>query len=355
MWIILLDHSGSMGQPFRENKRPSELRGRIRISDAFTKFDAAKESLLERLEEPSTVESLAIMGFTSTTSLVFKGKTDQIHKAQTAIKNLRPNNGTDIAQALFDAKSLVIDSIMSNDAIARVLVISDGLSDISEAEQAAKDLSNLSGITVIIDVIIIDPTDEDDAVARAIAIRGTVQPVTSRAQLKQATDEVVNDWQRPSVAKKEAEISDMLEMDAAPSEMKARRVIGFPLISFLVIIFLMVGIAYFLFSNRGDDHDDTFLAYFAMRQKAGVLISWQIRPNVNPVLFRVETKSTSGQVILVKSIDTEKKQLQYRVVDDTQEALSRKRVMYRLVYRDIEGKESLTHWFKVKSTGKQKK
>jgi hypothetical protein len=66
MWIVLLDHSGSMGEPFEEHG-PST--SRTRAVDSEIKLDAAREVLLEEIEEELKAQDpdleLAIFAFTS--------------------------------------------------------------------------------------------------------------------------------------------------------------------------------------------------------------------------------------------------------------------------------------------------
>src|SRR5262249_6015448 len=70
----------------------------------------------------------------------------------------------------------------------RLLVISDGLSDLEAAQRAAQPLAQRGAI---IDVILIDPTDSGETVARSIAMHGEVQAVTSSEALDQRIDETV--------------------------------------------------------------------------------------------------------------------------------------------------------------------
>jgi hypothetical protein len=58
MWIILIDHSGSMGDPFSGNQTFS---GRSTESKANLKLEAAVDSILERLPGRSPNEQLQVV------------------------------------------------------------------------------------------------------------------------------------------------------------------------------------------------------------------------------------------------------------------------------------------------------
>lgn len=170
MWIILLDCSGSMGEPFRGL---STFEGRSVLAKADLKLDAARHALLERLPGIGKAK-IALFTFTEQPSFILDGEANERDRIRDALDQLVPNDGTDIAAALRAA--LEYADALSDPGVLRVLVVSDGLSDLEAAQEAAQ---SLAGRGAIIDVILIDPTDEGEAVARAIAIEGEVQAVTS--------------------------------------------------------------------------------------------------------------------------------------------------------------------------------
>lgn len=175
MWLILLDHSGSMGDPFSGKV---EFAGRTRESHAAIKLEAAKEALLEHLQGLGTPSRVALIEFTSTASIVFDGQSDDRAGIQQVLDALEPVNGTDIAAALDKAAEYV--GGVKDALTMRVLVVSDGLSDLESAKAAA---GRLAAQKAVIDVILIDPTTDGEAIARAIAVSGSVSAVTSAKEL----------------------------------------------------------------------------------------------------------------------------------------------------------------------------
>ncbi len=182
MWIILLDCSGSMGDPFSGR---STFEGRATPAKADIKLTAAKAALLERLPGLGHT-AVALFAFTEKSSLVFEGLANEHPRIRAVLDTLNPNDGTDIAAAL-NAAFTYAES-RPDEIILRLLVISDGLSDLEAAQRAAQYLAQRGAI---IDVILIDPTDKGEAVARAIAMHGEVQAVTSSEALDQRIDEAV--------------------------------------------------------------------------------------------------------------------------------------------------------------------
>lgn len=182
MWIILLDRSGSMGQPFSGK---SEFAGRSRQSQSAVKLDAAKEALREHLLGLGSPSPIALFEFTSTASLIFEGMSHDSIGIQQALDRLSANNGTNIAAAL--TKAFEYANQVQGVSIFRILIISDGLSSQEPAERAARQLESRPSL---IDAILIDPTSDGEAVARAIAIGGTVWAVTSPEELAREVGEV---------------------------------------------------------------------------------------------------------------------------------------------------------------------
>lgn len=207
MWILLLDHSESMGRPFQGQ---TDFAGRKRTAQAAIKLAAAKSALIEHLAGIGGATRLALFGFTATASLLYEGMSGDQSGVQRAIDPLQAENGTDIAAAL-DAAGDHIRTI-SGVPIFRVLLISDGLSD---RERAAAAAQRLVAQGVVIDVILIDPTAEGEAVARAIALNGSVAAVTSPAELAKGVAEA---------AQQEQELARQAEAILAAVEEEARGV-----------------------------------------------------------------------------------------------------------------------------------
>jgi hypothetical protein len=178
MWIVLLDHSGSMGDPFGGE---AAFAGRARPSEAATKLEAAKEALLADLSGLGPSTRIALIAFTEQPSLRFEGLCSQVDEIRTQLDLLHPEDGTDIGNAL-DFAARYLEGRPEDAGARRALVISDGLSDLADARAAAERL--VAASSVVIDAILIDPSEEGEQVARAIAIDGRVDAVTSAVGLR---------------------------------------------------------------------------------------------------------------------------------------------------------------------------
>lgn len=178
MWIILLDHSGSMGDPFQGE---AEFAGRVRESNALTKLESAKQALLTDLASLGTSTRIAIIAFTDQVSLRYEGLSGQMEEIRAELDRLQPNDGTDIANAL-DFAVKYVAGVTELRGPRQVLVISDGLSDLDAARTAAERL--VEAASGAIHAILIDPTEEGEQLARAIAIGGRVDAVTSPGELR---------------------------------------------------------------------------------------------------------------------------------------------------------------------------
>jgi len=177
-----------MGEPFR-GKTAQEFSGRARVSQAEIKLDAAKESLLEHLSSLGSPSRVVLVEFTSRASVIFDGLSNNRDELQRVLDTLEPDNGTDIAVALNTARRHIQ---LKDIPRFSVLVISDGLSNLEPAEEEAQQLARN---TEIINVILIDPTDEGESVARAIiatTIYGTVSAVTSAQALSDKTGQYLH-------------------------------------------------------------------------------------------------------------------------------------------------------------------
>ena len=173
MWVILLDHSGSMGDAFSGSTGSfGSLRTRPASSDV--KLEAAKSALMDHLRGLPFPVRVALFEFTSSASLVFDGSSDAEASIREALQRLSPSDGTDVAAAFASAEEFVKQ--VTGERILRCLLISDGLSDPETARAAAESLADQG---VVIDVILIDPTGDGETLARSVAVEGTVIAVTS--------------------------------------------------------------------------------------------------------------------------------------------------------------------------------
>lgn len=181
MWIVLLDHSGSMGEPFQANAQQIKSVGRVRSVEAEIKWEAAKKSFLLELRRLPEDMEVMLFGFMEQTHLIFSGYASQVDEFERRLNAVSPDDGTDIAAALHNIRDHA-------DKRPQALLITDGLSDLENAKAEARQCAN---IRVRVDVLVIDPTDEGVEMARAIAgiTQGRWDPVTSAAELEKSMNE----------------------------------------------------------------------------------------------------------------------------------------------------------------------
>ena len=108
---------------------------------------------------------VALFGFTSRVSLIHEGDGGLPAPFASAIAKVKATNGTNIAVAL-EAAIARAGPLEDRPTITRVLLITDGLSDRIAAKAAALRCREVS---LAVDVILIDPTDEAVALATDIA------------------------------------------------------------------------------------------------------------------------------------------------------------------------------------------
>jgi len=179
MWIILLDASGSMADPFEGT---AAFSGRQRGTQARIKFEAAREALVLHLQGLGEPTQTAIFAFTSEAQLIYEGSSGNLNRITTVLAGVTPANGTDVAVALKAASDHI--RARAGEPVVRVLLISDGLSDSTPAEAASK---ALLARRVPVDVILIDPTEKGNELARRVAgSYGSVTAVTSEAEMSEA-------------------------------------------------------------------------------------------------------------------------------------------------------------------------
>src|SRR5689334_892374 len=99
MWIILLDRSGSMAQPFSAIDVASRP-GRLRRTRAATKWEAAKEAVVNEIGSLQPDDRVIVLAFDSTAVLIFDGSARNLDRLSSALKSIAPENGTDLAAAL---------------------------------------------------------------------------------------------------------------------------------------------------------------------------------------------------------------------------------------------------------------
>ena len=169
MWIILLDSSGSMADPFSGD---APAVGRPRTSQQRSKMEAAKESLLLQLSGLGAPTPISLFAFRDQPQLIFEGLSSDAPGIKAALNTVQPEGSTNVATALQAAGRLVRGR--TDVLIARVLLISDGLSDASPAEEEARALQK---DRILVDVILIDPSEKGSELCRRVA--GSTGAITS--------------------------------------------------------------------------------------------------------------------------------------------------------------------------------
>jgi hypothetical protein len=177
MWIVLLDHSGSMGEPFRGSETFS---GRFVTGKGGTKLEEARRSLLDRVRGIASDERVVVIAFTSAAKIVFDDKASQSDTLERALADLKATNGTSIAAALDAAVDLLTPL---GRTASRVLLVSDCKSELAPAVESA---DRLIQFVHVIDVLLIDPDPETEAAARAMIRLGEVQAVVTPDELRTA-------------------------------------------------------------------------------------------------------------------------------------------------------------------------
>ena len=177
IWVTLLDTSGSMSNGF--SATTSSAPDPLAEQGAWkTKLEAAKDVLLKRIARIH-VADVALFEFKGAPSKLFQGGRDQLLARPEIIQSLEASNGTNIAAAIAAVEA---DPSFKAYQSLSLLIVSDGLSDLTAAKAAAEALLRRYPHARI-DTILIDETDEGRKVAEAISLNGDFIPVTSTAQL----------------------------------------------------------------------------------------------------------------------------------------------------------------------------
>jgi hypothetical protein len=185
MWIILLDHSASMRNAFEASDEAMTLRDRR--ADAPVKLAAAIECVLVDLARLPRDVPVSLFGFANSAELLAEGPAGEHSAFVGALERLHAGGGTNIAAALDSARSHG-ESVSPRPLVIRILLVTDGLSDVREAVSAARECAS-SGIPV--DVALIDPTARARQLAAKVAgvTGGRWEPVFGPRDLEHATSQ----------------------------------------------------------------------------------------------------------------------------------------------------------------------
>ncbi|AKJ10148.1 hypothetical protein ABB07_08965 [Streptomyces incarnatus] len=188
MWIVLLDRSASMADPFADSSGHPDRR--TRRTDQDVKLDAAKESVLIELDRLPSDMPVVLLGFNRSVVEIMQGTARSGTDFAVALESLQAEDGTDIAAALRSAAEYA-QSPADGGSVA-VLLVSDGLSEPVAAREAALQCRDAG---IVVDAILIDPTDDGVALIRRIAgithgrwdaVRGRDELAASAAQSAEA-------------------------------------------------------------------------------------------------------------------------------------------------------------------------
>lgn len=161
-----------MGQGFSAT---GNFPGRAETTTQTVKLDAAKEALLREVAGLDPNCDVAIFAFDDKVELLFQGSPNDRATFEPIVRAVVHRGETNIAGAL-DASLPFVERYQRIDS----LIITDGLSNVGDPVAAARRCYE-KGISI--SVVLIDPTDEGQTIARSIALGGRVYAVTSAAQL----------------------------------------------------------------------------------------------------------------------------------------------------------------------------
>src|SRR4051812_14307146 len=104
MWVILIDRSPSMFQPF-SGEQGEGTPGRVRHTEEATRWGAACEAVVREVGSLRGDEEIALFAFDATAKRVFEGPASQVDRLRAVLEGLDQGNGTDIAGALQAAET----------------------------------------------------------------------------------------------------------------------------------------------------------------------------------------------------------------------------------------------------------
>lgn len=175
MWILVIDRSSSMGEPF---KGATSFSGRVKATGAATKLDAARAALLEHLAGIGQSSRVVVIAFDTKADTIYDGPACNRATIAAELASMEAGGGTDIAAAL-DAAGAAAGAAVGERSL-RTLLVTDGESEQAPAEAAAQRLADQGAY---IDVILVDPTSKSEALARAVSIDGVTTAVVNAEEL----------------------------------------------------------------------------------------------------------------------------------------------------------------------------
>ena len=174
LWIVLLDTSESMSDPF---KGTGDFAGQTDSTNHLRKIEAAKDRVLKELHGMKGA-TCSVVTFADNPSVLFTRQPPALESLVTAFEDLRPSGGTNIGAAL--SKAVDVVSSARPAGYASVLLITDGLSTVGDPLVGAE---RCRAARIPISTVLIDPTPEAERLAHAVSMGGRVTAVTSAAEL----------------------------------------------------------------------------------------------------------------------------------------------------------------------------
>ena len=161
VWVVLLDVSGSMDEGFSAapSNNPLAERGQWR-----TKLEAAKDLLLRQVAA-SRVQDIAVITFAEDAYKIFHGVRSDFLRAEATIQALETDGNTNLACGL---TAVLDDPEFESYKALSVLILSDGLSNVSDPVAAAERLIQKYPFCRI-DTILIDDTEEGRRIAESVS------------------------------------------------------------------------------------------------------------------------------------------------------------------------------------------
>lgn len=178
IWIILLDVSGSMTEPFSATPAHDPL---AEHSAWNTKLEAAKDLLLKQIAN-LRVHDIAIFSFSDHAKKIFHGSRSQYSLISAEIAALQGGGETNLAEALV---KVTADPDFEQYTALTILILSDGLANVGDPIAAANALI-AKYRTARIDTILIDESEDGKRIAEKVSVNGEVRSAISAPQLQLA-------------------------------------------------------------------------------------------------------------------------------------------------------------------------
>jgi hypothetical protein len=205
MWVVLLDRSSSMNDPFESEEHSAE--GRTIATEAKRKFDAARQALIDYIAGLPRSETIALFCFNDSATLLRQGTAGERGPWEAALASMEPGGSTDLAAALDTAAEHLEKT---RRGLHQALIVSDGLSDREKAHNASERLAELAPL---IHVILIDPTKNGLATAQAVMRQSSLVSVESEVELEQETARVAAE--QTTAAREFQEVAEKVDQAVA--------------------------------------------------------------------------------------------------------------------------------------------